>query len=101
MNVERITDLAEVCIGKQKYRCLRWLRPRTTGFGYRESEEIFVEITSGLTVLIRGFVGSDFPDLDKFQRSPKLEIGWRNFLFALYQTRPRQNDIIPSQSAQK
>lgn len=73
-NTERITGVVDVFVGKQSFRCLRWLRPRTTGMGYRAAEEIFVDIESGMTVLIRGFVGSDYPKIDRFQRSPQLEI---------------------------
>ncbi|MBN1879188.1 hypothetical protein JW823_03680 [bacterium] len=97
MNIERITGLMEVCMGKQKFQCLRWLRPRTTGFGYREAEEIFIEINSGLTVLIRGFVGSDFPDLEKFQRSPKLEVAGEIFYLRYIRRVLRQDDLIPSE----
>nr|HPQ40958.1 hypothetical protein [bacterium] len=74
VNVERVTGVMDVHVGKDHYRCLRWLRPRTTGIGYREAEEIFINIETGLTVLVRGFVGSDYPDIEQFQRSPKLEV---------------------------
>jgi len=73
-NIERITGVCDVHIGKDHYRCLRWLRPRTTGIGYREAEEIFIDIDSGLTVLIRSFVGAEYPDIERLQRSPKLEV---------------------------
>jgi hypothetical protein len=78
-NTERITGVVDVFVGKQSFRCLRWLRPRTTGMGYRAAEEIFVDIESSMTVLIRGFVGSDYPKIDQFQRSPQLEIAGEIF----------------------
>ncbi len=78
-NVERITSPVDLFLGKESFRCIRWLRPRTTGMGYREAEEIFIDVASGLTVLIRGFVGSDFPRLEQFQRSPQLEIAGEIF----------------------
>lgn len=98
-NMERITGKVEVCIGKQKFLCLRWLRPRTSGFGHREAEEIFIEINSGLTVLIRGFVGSDFPELERFQRSPKLEIAGEIFYLRYIRRVIRRTDTIPSEPA--
>lgn len=73
-SVERIAGLVDVFIGKESFRCIRWLRTRTTGMGYREAEEIFVDIGSGLTVLIRGFVGGDYPQIGEFQRAPQVEI---------------------------
>ncbi|MGB3975241.1 MAG: hypothetical protein WBM02_05400 [bacterium] len=73
-SVERIAGLVDVFIGKQSFRCIRWLRTRTTGMGYREAEEIFVDIERGLTVLIRGFVGGDYPQIGALQRSPQVEI---------------------------
>jgi hypothetical protein len=79
INIERITGLVDVFIGKQSFQCFRWLRPRTTGIGHREAEEIFTDINTGLTVLIRGFVGSDYPKLEQFQRSPQLEIAGEIF----------------------
>lgn len=78
-NYERITGLMDVHVGKDHFRCLRWLRPRTTGIGYREAEEIFISVDTGLTVLVRGFVGSDYPDIERFQRSPKLEVAGEIF----------------------
>lgn len=79
VNIERITGLVDLHVGKSHYRCLRWLRPRTSNFDYREAEEIFIEVTTGLTVLLRGFIGKGYPDLDTFQRSPKLEVGGEMF----------------------
>jgi hypothetical protein len=97
-NIERITGLADVFVGKQKFRCFRWLRPRTTGIGFREAEEIFVDSITGLTVLIRGFVGSDFPNIDAFQRSPQLEIAGEIFYLRYIRRVIRQDEPLSSTS---
>ncbi|MCD4652901.1 hypothetical protein K8T06_03095 [bacterium] len=95
-NVERITGLVDVFMGKSKYRCLRWLRPRTVGIGYHETEEIFVEVNTGLTVLLRAFVGKGFPDLERYQRSPKLEVTGEIFYLRFIRRVIRQSSVILS-----
>ncbi|MBN1296386.1 hypothetical protein JXA80_06370 [bacterium] len=79
LDVHRITGPVQVFVGKDCYRCLRWLRPRTSGLGYREAEELMVDIETGLTVLVRSYVGSGYPDIEQFQRSPKLELAGEIF----------------------
>jgi len=97
--IERVTGLVDVFLGKSRYRCLRWLRPKTSDSGYRETDEVFIEINSGLPILIRAFIGAGYSELEKYKRSPKLEITGEIFYLRYIRRVMRINSIIPADSA--
>ncbi len=70
---QKIGGVFTVYVGKAMYPCIQWIRTRITDAGYEEAEEVFVSLRTGLTVLIRHYIGQGWPGLDEFKKSPKME----------------------------
>lgn len=75
VSVQHVDGLFAVQIGKQKSECLRWIRTRAAeAGGMDEAEEVYVSKQSGLTVLVRHYIGKGWPNLDDFRKCPKIEM---------------------------
>ncbi|MBN1356967.1 hypothetical protein JXA40_11965 [bacterium] len=80
---QQVDGLFQVHIGKQSEQCLRWVRLRANRDNmFEEADEAFISVRSGLTILLRHYIGKDWPRLDKLKRSPKMEI--RGQIFYLW-----------------
>jgi len=73
--IQTVDGLFRVHIGKKTSECLRWIRTRSAGVGeMEEAEEVFIACDSGLTILIRHYIGRGWPNLDDFKKCPKIEM---------------------------
>jgi len=72
---QKIGGFFRVNIGKTIYHCLQWIRTRISPTGGHEAEEVLICVRTGLTVMIRHYIGRGWPNLDDHKKSPKMENG--------------------------
>jgi hypothetical protein len=72
---QKIDGIWNLHIAKHTTPCLRWMRTRTgDDLAYEEAEEVFVSTETGMTELVRHYIGRGWPKIEDFKLSPKIEI---------------------------